>query len=83
MLSYSGRQRRLYFNCELCDGSIHFVQCFHIFHFVVNTQVRFAHTDLTVPDFSPYRRTSTKNENRKNNTAADRNAFTYLLVGGK
>lgn len=49
----------------------------------VNTQVRYAHTDLAAPDFSAYRRDSTKNENRKNNTAADRNAFTYMMVGGK
>lgn len=54
-------------------------------HFAVNTQVqfaRFAHTDLAVPDFSAYRRDSTKNLNRKNTNTADRNSFTYLLVGG-
>jgi len=48
----------------------------------VNTQVRFAHTDLAVPDFSAYRRDSTKNLNRKNTNNADRNSFTYLIVGG-
>jgi len=47
----------------------------------VNTQVRFAHTDLSVPDFSAYRRDSTKNLNRKNTNTADRNSFTYVLVG--
>lgn len=49
----------------------------------MNTQVRFAHTDLAAPDFSAYRRDSTKNANRKNVTSADRNSFTYLVVGGK
>jgi len=48
----------------------------------VNTQVRFAHTDLAVPDFSAYRRDSTKNLNRKNTNTAERNSFTYLIVGG-
>jgi len=50
----------------------------------VNTQVqfaRFAHTDLAVPDFSAYRRNSTKNSKRKNSTETDRKTFTYLLVG--
>lgn len=49
----------------------------------VTTQVRFAHTDLQTPDFTAYRRDSTKNPNRQNKTTADRNSFTYLLVGGK
>jgi len=48
----------------------------------VNTQVRFAHSDLAVPDFSAYRRDSTQNLKRKNTNTADRNAFTYLIVGG-
>jgi ubiquinol-cytochrome c reductase iron-sulfur subunit len=51
----------------------------------VNTTVkfaRFAHTDIPVPDFSAYRRDSTKNLRTKNTNAGDRNAFTYLLVGG-
>jgi len=51
----------------------------------VNTTVkfaRFAHTDLAVPDFSAYRRDSTKNLKRKNTNTADRNSFTYLIVGG-
>lgn len=51
--------------------------------FLVNTQVRFAHTDLRVPDFSAYRRDSVKSADRKNKSADDRNAFTYLIVGGK
>jgi len=47
----------------------------------VNTQVRFAHTDLAVPDFSDYRRNSTKSPKRKDTRVADRHSFTYLLVG--
>lgn len=55
------------------------------FYFPVNTTVkfaRFAHSDLAVPDFSAYRRDSTKNLKRKNTNTADRNSFTYLIVGG-
>ncbi|XP_055710247.1 cytochrome b-c1 complex subunit Rieske, mitochondrial [Phlebotomus papatasi] len=47
----------------------------------VTTQVRFSHTDLQVPDFSPYRRDSVQKPNRKNDSAEDRKAFTYLVVG--
>jgi ubiquinol-cytochrome c reductase iron-sulfur subunit len=46
--------------------------------------VRYAHTDLRVPDFSDYRRKSTtdyKSQNRE--TAASRNVFSYLIVGGE
>uniref|UniRef100_T1PDX2 Cytochrome b-c1 complex subunit Rieske, mitochondrial n=1 Tax=Musca domestica TaxID=7370 RepID=T1PDX2_MUSDO len=44
-------------------------------------QVRLAHTDLQAPDFSPYRRDSVKDVNRKNTTAEERKAFSYMLVG--
>lgn len=47
----------------------------------VNTQVRFAHTDLQVPDFSPYRRDAVKDPNRKNTSEEDRKAFSYMLAG--
>uniref|UniRef100_A0A6B2E6S3 Cytochrome b-c1 complex subunit Rieske, mitochondrial n=1 Tax=Phlebotomus kandelakii TaxID=1109342 RepID=A0A6B2E6S3_9DIPT len=47
----------------------------------VTTQVRFSHTDLRVPDFSPYRRDSVQKASRKSDSADDRNSFTYLLVG--
>ncbi|GAB0089216.1 Cytochrome b-c1 complex subunit Rieske, mitochondrial [Sergentomyia squamirostris] len=47
----------------------------------VTTQVRFAHTDLQVPDFSAYRRDSVKNPKRKDTKADDRKSFTYLMVG--
>lgn len=60
--------------------NIHF---FNFYFIVVTTQVRFAHTDLRVPDFTPYRRESVKNADRKSKGVEDRNAFTYLLVGGK
>uniref|UniRef100_A0A1L8EEM3 Cytochrome b-c1 complex subunit Rieske, mitochondrial n=1 Tax=Haematobia irritans TaxID=7368 RepID=A0A1L8EEM3_HAEIR len=44
-------------------------------------QVRMAHTDLQVPDFSAYRRDSVKDVNRKNTTAEERKAFSYMMVG--
>ncbi|CRL00677.1 CLUMA_CG013937, isoform A [Clunio marinus] len=47
----------------------------------VTTQVRFAHTDIKVPDFSYYRRDSTKRPASKTQTAEERKAFTYMLVG--
>lgn len=42
-----------------------------------------AHTDIKVPDFSDYRRDSTKRSTSRVETAEERKAFTYLLVGGK
>lgn len=51
--------------------------------FVASTQVRFAHTDVTVPDFSGYRRDSTKRAAGKAQSAEERKAFSYALVGGK
>ncbi|XP_068150622.1 cytochrome b-c1 complex subunit Rieske, mitochondrial [Drosophila tropicalis] len=42
---------------------------------------RQAHTDLQVPDFSPYRRDSVKDERRRNTTSEERKAFSYMLVG--
>lgn len=47
------------------------------------TQIRFAHTDIQTPDFSDYRREQVKRPNARNDSADDRAAFTYLLVGGK
>uniref|UniRef100_A0A2M4BWX6 Cytochrome b-c1 complex subunit Rieske, mitochondrial n=1 Tax=Anopheles marajoara TaxID=58244 RepID=A0A2M4BWX6_9DIPT len=46
------------------------------------TQIRFAHTDIQTPDFSDYRREQVKRPNARNDSADDRAAFTYLLVGG-
>ncbi|EDW63887.1 cytochrome b-c1 complex subunit Rieske, mitochondrial [Drosophila novamexicana] len=42
---------------------------------------RQAHTDLRVPDFSAYRRDSVKDERRRNESAEERKAFSYMLVG--
>lgn len=51
------------------------------FSFLATQQVRQAHTDLQVPDFSPYRRDSVQSGNRKNVSAEERKAFSYMLVG--
>ncbi|KAG8247380.1 hypothetical protein J6590_062443 [Homalodisca vitripennis] len=49
----------------------------------VTTQVRWAHTDIQVPDFSSYRRKATRDPTSKNvNSDESRKAFTYLIVGG-
>ncbi|XP_054282442.1 cytochrome b-c1 complex subunit Rieske, mitochondrial [Macrosteles quadrilineatus] len=49
----------------------------------VTTQVRFAHTDIQVPDFTFYRRSATKDPKSKRLENDDsRKAFTYLIVGG-
>lgn len=52
------------------------------YFFVASTQVRFAHTDIQVPDFSDYRRDSTKRPGSKAQSAEERKAFSYALVGG-
>jgi len=47
------------------------------------SQVRFAHSDVTVPDFSSYRRDGTKDSHASSApSAGGRQAFTYMLVGG-
>lgn len=48
----------------------------------MSTQVRFAHTDITVPDFSDYRRDSVKDP-KVTNSGEGRKAFTYLIASGK
>ncbi|KRT78157.1 hypothetical protein AMK59_7773 [Oryctes borbonicus] len=46
------------------------------------TQVRFAHTDITVPDFSDYRRDDVQKPNVRSSDSEDsRKNFTYLMVG--
>ncbi|XP_037959649.1 cytochrome b-c1 complex subunit Rieske, mitochondrial isoform X2 [Teleopsis dalmanni] len=45
-------------------------------------QVRCLHSDLQVPDFSPYRRDSVNNAKRKNDSEESRKAFSYMMVGG-
>ena len=45
-------------------------------------QIRWAHTDITIPDFSDYRRESTKNPNAKSSdTDEARKSFSYLITG--
>lgn len=48
------------------------------------SQVRYAHTDIRVPDFSAYRRSGTQNERTSSEpTAIARKGFTYLtMLGG-
>jgi len=48
----------------------------------VKTQVRFVHTDYPAPDFSEYRRPSTNDPNRRNDTHEKRTGFHYLITGG-
>ncbi|XP_044766867.1 cytochrome b-c1 complex subunit Rieske, mitochondrial [Coccinella septempunctata] len=48
----------------------------------VSSQLRWAHTDIKVPDFTNYRRTSTKDPTAKTSKTEDtRKNFTYLLAG--
>ncbi|XP_023165488.1 cytochrome b-c1 complex subunit Rieske, mitochondrial [Drosophila hydei] len=47
----------------------------------VAVATRQAHSDLQVPDFTAYRRDSVKDTRRRNETAEERKAFSYLLVG--
>jgi len=45
--------------------------------------VRYAHSDIKFPDYTEYRRESVKSPtSRGHGSAADRNAFTYLMTGG-
>lgn len=49
----------------------------------VSTQVRFAHTDMQVPDFSAYRRDGVKEADQANVKSIDpRRSFTYVLMAG-
>lgn len=49
----------------------------------VSTQVRYAHTDIQVPDYSAYRRGDVQDPRHKSgDSAASRKSFTYLIVGG-
>lgn len=48
-----------------------------------SSQVRYAHTDIHFPDFSPYRRDSVQSSAiDSNDSAPARKAFTYLLLAG-
>lgn len=48
----------------------------------VSTQVRWAHTDITVPDFSNYRKDSVKSPTvRSSDSDENRKNFAYLVAG--
>lgn len=48
-----------------------------------SSQVRYAHTDIQVPDFSQYRRDDVKDSrSRSGESANSRRSFTYMMVGG-
>lgn len=47
------------------------------------SQIRMAHTDVQIPDFSEYRRESVKDASSRPQTShAGRSSFTYLMVAG-
>lgn len=49
----------------------------------VTTHVRFAHTDIQVPDFSAYRRNDVQDSTAVSRSSEDsRKSFTYLVIGG-
>ncbi|CAH0546359.1 unnamed protein product [Brassicogethes aeneus] len=49
----------------------------------VSTQIRWAHTDINVPDWSNYRRDTVKSPTAKSSdTEESRKNFTYLMAGG-
>lgn len=49
---------------------------------VTTTQIRLVHTDFKVPDYTDYRRNSTKDPTVSNrDTFESRNAFTYVVLG--
>ncbi|XP_068241791.1 cytochrome b-c1 complex subunit Rieske, mitochondrial-like isoform X2 [Palaemon carinicauda] len=80
MLSYIGR------SCQLAPalkGSVQAVASGLKNAAPVTTQVRYAHSDIQVPDFSAYRRSDVQDPRTKSGeSAASRTAFTYMLVGG-
>lgn len=48
------------------------------------TFVRYAHTDIRVPDFSDYRRNNVKDPTTRSRDSADsRKSFTYLITGSE
>ena len=51
--------------------------------FSVTTHVRFAHTDVQIPDFSAYRRNEVQDSTAVSKASEDsRKSFSYLIVGG-
>ena len=53
-----------------------------VFFIPGKTQVRFSHTDVSMPDFSAYRREVSQDPNKPNTSEISRRAFTYLMVAG-
>ncbi|KAK7065398.1 Cytochrome b-c1 complex subunit Rieske, mitochondrial [Halocaridina rubra] len=80
MLSYIGR------SCQLAPalkGSTQAVANGLKNVIPASSQVRYAHTDVQVPDFGAYRRNDVQDPRAKSgDTAASRLAFTYMMVGG-
>lgn len=59
------------------------VKCLLVPTGIHKQQQRFSHTDLSVPDFSDYRRSATQDPTVSHSeTDISRRAFTYLLVAG-
>ena len=50
--------------------------------FAGRTQVRYSHTDVTVPDFGDYRRPASQDSNKPMSSDISRRAFTYMMVAG-
>nr|AFM38203.1 Rieske Fe-S protein 1 [Anasa tristis] len=49
---------------------------------LASTQIRFAHTDLKVPDFSPYRRSAVQSPTADSQSSEEsRKTFSYVIVG--
>lgn len=49
----------------------------------VTTQVRYAHTDIPVPDFTPYRRSALTDPTSSNKASEEsRKTFSYMVVAG-
>lgn len=67
--SYSLSQQLPKGNLRVCSGP------------TVTTQIRCAHTDIQVPDFSAYRRHSVTDPTTKNTEPEARKSFTYLVAG--
>lgn len=55
---------------------------FFLLFILGKTQVRFSHTDVSMPDFNAYRRESSMDPTKPNTTEISRRAFTYLMVAG-
>jgi len=80
MLSYIGRSSQM---APALKGSVQAVASGLKNVAPVSSQVRFAHTDIKVPDFSAYRRDDVKDSRTKaGESFAGRSSFTYMLVGG-